>query len=207
MLSIPSIGGLPMLVAQAAAAAQVFTNAEVTSEKIDKIVSKIRKQTQNVVLIGMPGSGKSTIGREVATLMDRPFIDTDREVETLADKTIPEIFAEEGEAVFRDLEAQAIIKAGAVSGTIISTGGGAITRPENYAPLVQNGIIVFIERPLKKLERKGRPLSGGDLEKLLEQRLPLYEQFADYQVANTGEIHDVALDVLQLFYDSINSAI
>ena len=203
-LEIPYIGGLAMLVAQAAVASELFTGKSVSTDEIDIIVNQIRKDTQNIILIGMPGSGKTTIGCSLASLTGRRLVDTDHEIESQVGKAIPDIFNEEGEIGFRKYEAAIIEKFGAHSGVIITTGGGCVTIPENYGSLRQNGVILFLERDLGLLDRTDRPLSRGDLNQMYQQRRPLYEQFADKIVVNDQDVEKVAKKVLEAFYEIIN---
>jgi len=204
ILAIPHIGGLPMLVAQAAAASELFTGKSVSTEQIDNIVALIRKETQNIILVGMPGSGKTTVGVALSELTGRKVIDTDQEIEAKVGKSIPDIFKEEGETGFRKYEAEIIKKVGALSGVIITTGGGCVTIPENYAPLHQNGVILFLDRQLEHLDRTGRPLSVGDLNQMYQRRLPLYNQFADKTIINDQDTRQVAKKVLEAFNETIN---
>ena len=145
----------------------------------------------------MPGSGKSVIGQLLAKQLNRKFIDADEEIEKTTGRTIPEIFEQDGEEHFRRMEMQAIEQWGKESGLVIATGGGAVTREENYFPLHQNGRIIFIERDNNKLERSGRPLSQGDMQAMYEQRMPLYQRFADYIVQNEGELQNVVNQILE----------
>ena len=203
-LDIPHIGGLTMLVAQAAAAAELFTEKAIATEQIDSIAAKIRKVTQNIILIGMPGSGKTTVGKALAQLTGRKLIDTDQEIVNQVGKKIPEIFASDGQMRFRKYEAEIIRKTGKGSGVIITTGGGCVTIPENYDSLRQNGVILFLERDLELLDRIDRPLSQGDLKQMYQQRRPLYEQFADALVSNNQDVETIAKKVLEVFDEIIN---
>ena len=193
-LNIPAVNGLPMLVAQAKAACERFLDESLPDTTIPPIEASIVRQTQNIVLIGMPGCGKSTLGTALAHRLGRPFLDTDAMIVQSAGRPIPEIFADEGEAYFRNVETEAVKSAGMESGAVISTGGGVVTQERNYRPLSQNGVIVFIERELSALPVKGRPLSQANpVEELYAKRLPLYRAFADVTVENTGSV-DEAVD-------------
>ena len=195
---IPCSCGLPMLVAQARRAAELFTGADIPDDRLEEVVSSLNAQMRNVVLIGMPGCGKSAVGRALARRLGKEFLDLDRLIEAEAGKPIPEIFAEEGEAAFRTLESAAVRKAGARTGCILSTGGGVVTRPENYAPLHQNGVIVHLTRSLEKLPTAGRPVSQStDLRALWRRREPLYQSFADLTADNNGSIEDTVRTVLK----------
>lgn len=184
---IPAYNGLCMLVAQAKRAAEIFLGVALPDESIAPVMEEIARQTQNIVLIGMPGCGKSTVARLLAETLGRPTVDTDAMVETQAGRPIPDIFATDGEAVFRQLETEAVRAAGMMSGAVIATGGGVVTQPRNRAPLSQNGKLVFIHRDLDLLATDGRPLSAsGRLAEMYQVRLPLYRTFADIEVDNDG---------------------
>lgn len=185
-LGLKTANGLPMLVAQAKRACEIFTGEEIDNCEIQRITKIIERQTENIILVGMPGCGKSTVGRLLAEELGRELVDTDELVEKLYGKTIPEIFSGLGEAGFRELESHAIIETGKRSGIIIATGGGSVTVEKNYAPLHQNGKIIFLTRDTEELAREGRPLSlSGDMNTMYERRLPLYRKFCDFEVANT----------------------
>lgn len=191
-LNIPCTDGLPMLVAQAARARECFTDTKVKPEKIEEIIAALRAETQNIVLVGMPGCGKSTVGAALAELSGREMIDIDAQIEKTAGCTIPEIFARDGEEKFRQLESDELEKAGKLSGKIIMTGGGAVKKEKNYDFLHQNGRIYFIERDISLLPRDGRPLSKGDLDAMYAERLPMYLRFADGSVKNNGTVEECA---------------
>ncbi len=180
--------GLSMLAAQAVRAHELFFGITVPDGEIEFIIKKIYADKQNIVLIGMPGSGKTTVGRALGALTGREVIDTDEIVERTAGRSIPEIFAESGEDAFRELERGAIRESGMRSGVIICTGGGAVKDPHNLAPLRQNGRIYRLNRSLELLAREGRPLSGGDLSALADEREPLYTRFADVTIPANGSI-------------------
>ena len=186
-LGIPAFGGLHMLVAQAKASSQQFQSITISDGEIDRIENLLRRQMQNIVLIGMPGCGKSTVAALLGAALDRQVCDSDALVEEIAGMSIPDIFARCGEDEFRRLEAEAIAQLGKRSGIIIATGGGCVKRAENYAALHQNGTIFWLQRDLEALPTEGRPLSRQNaLSQLYAQRKPLYERFADYCVDNNG---------------------
>lgn len=196
-LGIPAYNGLLMLVAQAKRASELFMGEDLPDGCIDEIVASISRETGNIILIGMPGCGKSTLGRKLAEALNRPFVDTDALIEEAAGRPIPEIFATDGEEVFRAYETDAVKRAGMMSGAVIATGGGVVTRERNYAPLSQNGSIVFIKRDLSKLPTKGRPLSQANpLEEMYARRLPLYRKFADMEISNNGPLDQTVARIL-----------
>lgn len=180
---IKCANGLSMLVAQAAKSAEYFRVNENVKPDIQKIVNEISARQKNIVLVGMPACGKSTIGRQLARDLGRRFIDTDEMIVERAGKTIPQIFAEDGEARFRDIEAECVCEAGRGAGAVIATGGGAILRRENREALKGNSTVVFLERPLNELSKAGRPLSQKTAAaEMYRQRLPLYLDAADLTV-------------------------
>ena len=154
---------------------------------------------QNLILIGMPGCGKSTVGRLLAEKTGKTFVDTDAEIEKLAQKTIPRIFAEDGEEVFRNYETKILSEFGKESGLIIATGGGCVTRACNYPLLHQNGAIFWLQRDIDKLPTDGRPLSQSrSLAEMYETRRPLYAQFADHTIDNNGSTEDAVTAILEV---------
>jgi len=193
------IGGLTMLVGQARGSAEIFSGKKIDAAKETEVLKLLRSSMENIVLIGMPGSGKSTISKLLAERLGRPFYDADVELEKTSGKTILEIFEREGEGAFRAKETETLRELGKKSGAIIATGGGCVTRTENYAHLHQNATIVFIERDPSKLVRNGRPLSQNvDLGKMYAKRLPLYLQFADEIVGNDGTLEEVVEAILSI---------
>ena len=195
---IPAMGGLVMLVAQAKRAAELFTGMSIDDAKIAAITRQLQNQMLNVVLVGMPGCGKSTVGRQLAEKLGRPFYDADEVLTERAGCSIPEIFRNGGEAAFRELEHQVLVDLGKLSGAVIATGGGCVTRRENYAPLHQNGRIFWLQRDLEKLPTDGRPISQSTTAQALYQaRKPLYEAFSDTVVDNNAGRGDAAARILE----------
>lgn len=181
--------GLRMLVAQAKESAEWFTGHKISDGLIESIHSRLACQMENIVLIGMPGCGKTSIGKALAERTGKQFKDSDALIVELAGKAIPEIFAQDGEEHFRALETQALEILGKKSGAVIATGGGCVTYQRNYRLLHQNGKIIWLQRELEKLPTDGRPLSqAGRLSKMYEIRRPLYESFADHIIDNNGSI-------------------
>ena len=186
-LGLPVENGLWMLVAQAKEAAEHFTGSMIDDSVIAAIHRTLSVQMQNIILIGMPGCGKSTICTALAQRLGRTAVDADEEIVRLAKKTIPEIFKQDGEAVFRDWETNALENLGKQSGLIIATGGGCVTKTSNYPLLHQNGTFFWLQRDLNLLPTDGRPLSQSNpLSDLYQIRRPMYEAFADYIVDNNG---------------------
>lgn len=192
-LGLPCSDGLPMLVAQAVAAEEHFFGRRLPASETERILAMLRRDTENLVLIGMPGCGKSTVGRALTRLTGREAVDLDDTIVARAGRSIPEIFAREGEAAFRALEREAAAEAGKGSGKIIVTGGGVVKDPRNYASLRQNGRVYHLTRDLSALPTEGRPLSqGADLAALWAERAPLYARFRDAVIANDGPAAETA---------------
>lgn len=186
-LGLKYTNGLPMLVAQATAAAGYFLGTPGAFQKENqRIIKSMKQRMGNIVLIGMPGTGKSLIGKLLAELTGKTLQDTDAKIEEKAKMTIPEIFEKEGETGFRDRESAICKKLGKERNLIIATGGGAILRPENVDALRQNGTLVHITRSIDKLPTRGRPLSQNieTLKKMEAQRMPLYKAAADITFRN-----------------------
>ena len=182
-MGIPAEGGLYMLVAQAAYAVEHFLSVSIPRERIDEVYADILRQKRNIVLVGMPGCGKTTLGRILADRLGMQFIDGDEEIVRREGMPVPQIFAERGESAFRDCESAAIRESLApLGGHVIATGGGAILRDENVFRLKQNGILVFMDRPLDQIAATGdRPLSSNRdmLEQRYRERYPKYCACAD----------------------------
>ncbi|MBQ9161864.1 MAG: shikimate kinase [Clostridia bacterium] len=209
-LNIPVLNGLYMLVAQAAAASEIFLDGarKFTDADIERIERKIRRSSENIILVGMPGSGKTTVGEILSQRLSREFIDTDEMIVQRVGMDIPTIFEKHGEEKFRLIEEAVCADVGKMSGKIISTGGGAVTRPANRYSLRQNSVIVFLERELSLLPTDGRPLSEKSrLAKMLDIRLPMYLDFSDVRVNNDSAPEDTADKILQILDDVYNSEV
>ena len=196
---IPGFNGLWMLVAQAKQSAQWFLGRELPDSLVSDIHQKLRDKMENIALVGMAGCGKSTLGRALAKETGKKFVDADAEVEDLAGKTIPQIFAQEGEEMFRRMETTVLAELGMESGLVIATGGGCVTREENYPLLHQNSRIIWLDRCPARLPTEGRPLSQKTHPaKLYEMRKPLYKAFADAAVDNNGTKGETVTEILNL---------
>ena len=196
---IPGFNGLWMLVAQAKQSAQWFLGRELPESLVSDIHQKLRDKMENIALVGMAGCGKSTLGRALAKETGKKFVDADAEVEDLAGKTIPQIFAQEGEEVFRRMETTVLAELGMESGLVIATGGGCVTREENYPLLHQNSRIIWLDRCPARLPTEGRPLSQKTHPaKLYEMRKPMYKAFADATVDNNGSKGETVTEILNL---------
>lgn len=189
-LGIKNANGLDMLVAQGVKAAAFFTGRdEMKSELIPEICAEVKKKTVNIVLIGMPGCGKSSVGRLLAEKLGREFVDIDKEIEKRQNCTVPEIFARGGEEEFRRIETEVTEDVCKRSGLVIATGGGVVTRPVNHFSLKCNGFTVYVKRDIENLATDGRPLSAAKgREKLFSERKHLYEGWSDITADNNGGI-------------------
>lgn len=186
---IDAIGGLEMLVYQGIYSAMLFTTLSFGDKDAiaDSVSQKIRQDKENIILIGMPGVGKSLIGRKLADRLDKELFDMDQEIELRDGRSIPEIFRDEGEEYFRDLECAVAQEMGRMTGMVISTGGGVVNREENYYSLAENGKFVFLDSDPKDLPTIGRPVSQAvGVERLYEMRLPMYRSWADQEVQIDG---------------------
>ncbi len=191
--------GLWMLIAQAKESAELFTNSKIPDSKIQVIYDCLHKRMGNLILIGMPGCGKSTIGRIVAQKTGREFIDADTCLENRAGIPIPDFLRQYGEESFRRLETSVLAELGKQSGKILATGGGCVTKQENYSHLHQNGTILWLKRPLQQLPTEGRPLSQAtSAEEMYQIRQPLYQAFCDYQFENCEIPETVADKIIHL---------
>lgn len=182
-----TMNGLWMLVAQAKESAEWFAGTPLSDDKIAQIHQLLRLQMENIVLVGMPGCGKSTVGRLLAEQTGKQFIDADTALEEAAGRKITDIIPNNGVEAFRSLETQTLADWGKKSGLVLATGGGCVTKERNYPLLHQNGTIVWLTRDLSSLPTDGRPLSqSGKLEEMFRQREPMYRRFADLIIDNSG---------------------
>ena len=198
-LGIPCAGGLYMLVAQAKRSSELFTGRSIPDSEIGRIEKLLSGQMKNIVLVGMPSSGKSTLAAALGEKLGRPVYEADALIEQEAGMDIPAIFAQGGEESFRKLETEILSRLGKLSGAVISTGGGCVTREENYDLLHQNGTILWLKRGTEKLDKTGRPLSlKNDLNEMYQKREPMYRRFADAAVDNNGSVEDTLAQILEV---------
>ena len=202
-LGIPCSDGLPMLVAQAKAAEEHFFEKSIPDSENERILALLRQECTNIVLIGMPGCGKTTVGQALSELTGREAVDIDRRIVERAGCSIPEMFAHGGESAFRALEQEETAEAGKLSGKIILTGGGVIKDERNYASLHQNGRIYHLIRDISVLPTNGRPLSQGtDLSAMWREREPLYARFRDVEIQNDGSLQETAAAIWRDFCEN-----
>lgn len=202
---LPCSDGLPMLVFQATAAEEFFFDRKIDPAENMRILALLRREMENIVLIGMPGCGKSTVGVALAALTQREAVDLDMEIVKAAGKSIPDIFAQDGESVFRELECKVAEQFGRESKKILICGGGIVKDFKNYGFLHQNGRIYQLARDLEKLPTDGRPLSqGANLAALAAERAPLYQRFRDAWIDNNGTPADTADAIWRHFFENSN---
>ena len=196
-------GGLPMLVQQAKRAEELFSGREIPDSETERILAGLWQERTNIVLVGMPGCGKTTVGRALAQLSGKPFVDLDEEIVRRAGRPIPYIFQTEGEEAFRELEARVLAEVCAQSGQVVATGGGAVLRAENRAAMRRAGRVYFLRRSLEELPTDGRPLSQkGGLEEMYRVRKPLYSAAADVAVANSAAPEETAELIWRDFHEN-----
>lgn len=198
-LSLPNGNGLYMLVAQALRSAERFFDKKLDDSLIEKAYNEIQNSFTNIILIGMPGCGKSTVGKIIAQKLSKKFIDTDEEIERISGRKIPQIFSENGEEFFRKIESEAVRETGKKLGCIIATGGGAVMKKINRDALKQNGKIIYLKRALSDLAIDGRPLSAGDnaVEIIFGERKEIYESFADFSIDVSSDVQLTAERVMK----------
>jgi len=203
---IPAAGGLYMLVGQAREAAELFTGHTIPESETARIYRRLKDETLNLILIGMPGTGKSHIGKALAGRMNRPFVDLDGEIVKRVGKSIPEIFAEDGEAAFRALEHEVICDACKEKGAVIATGGGAVLRADNVRAMRQNGRLCLLTRELAALPLDGRPLSKSPeaLREMWRVRQPFYRAAADFTIENDAAPDIVAARAEEAYHEAVD---
>lgn len=205
--NIPCSNGLAMLVAQAKKARDLFFCSTIDNDIIEKIINQLTLEKINIVLIGMPSCGKSSIGKRIAELTKRPFVDSDAEIEKLCGKKISEIFNSDGEQTFRDKESKVLKDITKQGGQVIATGGGAILREDNIDALRQNGYVIYIKRDIELLSGEGRPLSSSQdkIISLDKQRAPIYTKVKDYEINNNQDISIVADKLVEAISESFSN--
>ena len=186
-LGLPAESGLAMLVAQALYASELFQGRDLDDSLVAEVEGQIRAQTENVVLIGMPGAGKSSCGRALARLLGRPFVDVDEAIALECGRSAAQIIREDGEEAFRAVETEVTGRYAARSGLVLACGGGVVTRAENRDLIRQNARVVFLDRPIAELSDDGRPMSQAKgVERLAAERMDAYRSWADVTLPCTG---------------------
>lgn len=198
-LGVKNSGGLAMLIAQGLKAEEIWLGKKIPKRRYEELICEIENEKRNIVLIGMPSCGKSTVAKELSLLTGKRVLDTDEMVKNSVGQSPSEIIEKHGEAVFRGVETEAVIKASRESGVIIATGGGAVLRWANVSHLKRNGILIYLERGVEKLIDEDRPLSkNGAISRLFEERKPIYEKVCDKKVDNNGRLESTVKEILSL---------
>jgi shikimate dehydrogenase len=205
-IKIPSANGLYMLVAQAKKAAELYLGKILPDTLTEELFRKTLIAHTNLVLVGMPGSGKTTIGKELARLMNRPFIDIDEQIEKKEGRKIPDLFELKGETYFREIESQLLNEACSNLGYVIATGGGAVLKEDNRDSIRRNGYVVWIRRDISDLEMEGRPLSRdiNALKKIESDRMHLYADISNVSVLNNSINLEVAKEIKEIYENDIS---
>ena len=194
-----AMNGLLMLVAQAKEASEWFMETVIDDRVIAAIHHRLQMQMENIILIGMPGSGKSTVGKLLAEKCGKRFVDADEALVNQSGRAIRDIFAQDGEPLFRELETNVLATLGQQSGLVLATGGGCVTQERNYPLLHQNGTIFCLQRDLDQLPVDGRPLSQATrIEEMFRIRKPLYERFADHMIDNNDSPESAVNQILRI---------
>ena len=196
-----------MLVEQGIKASELFLSTQYDSTIFNKVYSSLYYSRRNIVLIGLPMSGKTTIGKGLSEILNKKFIDLDEEIEKETNMSINEIFSKYGESYFRKLEKDITLKYSKETNLIISTGGGIIKDKENMFNLMSNGLVIYLTRDYDKLiYSSSRPLTKtkDDYLKLKEERDSLYKLYSDYQVDNSSSKEECINKIKEIFYESIN---
>lgn len=198
--NIKSVNGLGMLVAQAHKASEIFFDKTIEENEIVAVQEKIKKLLLNVVLVGMPGSGKSSLARQLALKLNKEFVDLDEEIEKTYKISPSKYIIDYGEEKFRQTESEVLSNVCKKSGLIIATGGGAILKKENRKAIKSNGRCVYVKRSLEKLPTDGRPLSknGDVLKEMFSKREPLYLEVADYIIDNDASIEETLNEIIKV---------
>jgi len=200
-LGVKCASGLCMLVAQAKRASELFSGKKIGDEKVDEVVRALSRSRENIAIVGMPGSGKTSVAAELSKISSREVIDIDEQIEKREGRSPQEILESDGETLFREIESKVLREISKEGGRVISTGGGAVLKKENRDALKQNSRVYFIKRDISLLETLGRPLSK-ELDAMYEKRLPLYEAAADKEIENDSTVENCALEIWRDFCEN-----
>ena len=195
---LKTVGGLAMLVAQGRRASEIFTGKKIAEEKCLSVIKSVKNQTCNVLLVGMPGCGKTSVGKEIASILNREFVDLDTEFEKQYKISPAQCILGDGEDEFRKKESEIIKSVCKRSKLVISTGGGAVLLEENRKVMKSNSVVVYLKRALELLSKKGRPLSNGEnaLKDLYQKRNELYQEVSDFSIENETSVKDCAMKIV-----------